>query len=331
VTSVAISELRSLVQTWLEQRYPPHHAEMITDVVMFGELAGRPTHGILRVLPGSFGAMDEEPGGEPVIERPSPVSGLIAGRPGMLVAALATDLLIEIADEHGFAVVATRGSRSTSGSLAYYVERMTRAGLVSFASANTLGVVTVPGSHQRLLGTNPLSFGIPAQGHPFIVDMGTSGVTFGDIVTAATNGVALPEGVAVDAHGDVTTDPNAVRDGGALLPFGGHKGMGLSMMVEVLNRALGGPGIDDDGVLTDWSHVFVGFSVGLMGDGDEVKARAESELRRIASTETVDGSQVRIPGHRGLVARDEALARGTVEVDDDSYARLLELVEAGVS
>jgi LDH2 family malate/lactate/ureidoglycolate dehydrogenase len=275
--------------------------------------------------------MDEEPGGEPVIERPSPVSGLIAGRPGMLVAALATDLLIEITDEHGFAVVASRGSRSTSGSLAYYVERMTRAGLVSFASANPLGVVTVPGSHQRLLGTNPLSIGIPAQGHPFIVDMGTYGVTLGDIVTAATNGVALPEGVAVDAHGDVTTDPNAVRDGGALLPFGGHKGMGLSMMVEVLNRALGGPGIDDDGVLTDWSHVFVGFSVGLMGDGDEVKARAESELRRIASTETVDGSQVRIPGHRGLVARDEALARGKVEVDDDSYARLLELVEAGVS
>lgn len=299
----------------------------MADVVMFGELAGRPSHGILRVLPGSFGAMDEEPGGEPVVEATAPSAARITGRPGMLVASMAVEQAIHMAALHGFAVVTSRGSRSTSGSLSYYVERMAHAGLVSFVSANTLAIVTVPGSHQRVLGTNPLAFGIPAEGRPLIVDMGTAAVTFGEVVTAADGGTPLAGGVAVDAGGRVTVDAEAVLDGGALLPFGGHKGLGLSMMVEVLNRALSGPGIDENGVLIDWGHVFVAFSIEMLGEADDVKARAQAEFERLSAIETVDGSSVRIPGHRSLRLRDEALQRGTVAVNDEAYAQLVSLVE----
>lgn len=331
MATVDISRLRSLVLDRLNQRYPPDHSRLMADVVMFGELAGRPSHGILRVLPGSFGAMDEEPGPEPVVDNTAPAAARITGRPGMLVAAMATDLVIELASQHGFAVVTTRGSRSTSGSLTCFVERMANAGLVSFVSANTLAIVTVPGAHERFLGTNPLAIGIPAEGRPFVVDMGTAAVTFGEVVTAAQEGSLLSEGVAVDGEGRTTSDATTVRDGGALLPFGGHKGLGLSMMVEVLNRALSGVEIDENGALHDWGQVFIAFSAGMVGELDQIRARASREFDRLRAVETVDGSVVRVPGHRSLQTRDEALARGTVDVDDDSYARLVELVGEGAS
>lgn len=301
----------------------------MTDVVMFGELAGRPSHGILRVLPGSFGAMDEEPGGEPVVERMAPAAAKVVGRPGMLVVAMATNLAIEIASEHGFAVVTTRGSRSTSGSLSYYVERMANAGLVSSLSGNTLGIVAVPGGRERMLGTNPIAFGLPSNGLPFVLDMATSAITFGEVITAIADGEALPEGVAVDSKGRPTSEPEAIREGGALLPFGGHKGLGLSMLVEVLNRSVTDVDIDDDGALTDWGHVIIAFSVEMLGDPDDIRERAGAEFERILGADIVGDNEVRIPGHRTLRTRDEALGRGTVEVDDDNYARLVELVERG--
>lgn len=327
MATVEVPHLRSLVSARLNQRYSPEHSELMTDVVMFGELAGRPSHGILRVLPGSFGAMDEEPGGEPVVERTAPAAARVTGRPGMLVVAVATDLASEIASEHGFAVVTTRGSRSTSGSLSYYVERMANAGLVSCVSGNTLAIVAVPGGRERMFGTNPLAFGLPSSGLPFVLDMATSAVTFGAVITAIADGEALPEGVAVDSEGRATTAPEAVRQGGALLPFGGHKGLGLSMLVEVLNRSVTDVGIDGDGVLTEWGHVIVAFSVEMLGDPDVIGERVGAELERIMGTDMVGDNEVRIPGRRTLQTRDESLARGTVEIDDDNYAKLIELVE----
>lgn len=329
MATVEVSHLRSLVTARLNQRYPPEHSELMAEVVMFGELAGRPSHGILRVLPGSFGAMDEEPGGEPVVERTAPAAARVIGRPGMLVVAMATNLAIEIVSEHGFAVVTTRGSRSTSGSLSYYVERMANAGLVSCVSGNTLAIVSVPGGRERMFGTNPLSFGLPSNDLPFVLDMATSAITFGEVITAISEGERLPKGVAVDSEGSATSQPEGIREGGALLPFGGHKGLGLSMLVEVLNRSLTGVGIDGDGMLTDWGHVIVAFSVGMLGDPEEIRERAGAEFDRILATDTIGDSEMRIPGHRTLRTRDETVARGTVEVDDDNYAKLIELVESG--
>lgn len=312
---VDIAELRALILAALEDRFSPEHAEKIADVVMFGEMAGRSSHGILRVLPGSYGVLDEEPGPPPSVERIGPAAATVNGRPGMLVAALASDLAGELATDSGFAVVTTRGSRSTSGSLTYFVERLTRLGLVAFVTAGTVNFVTTPGSGERVLGTNPLAFGIPATGHPFIVDMATSAIAGGDVLTAAAEGSELPAGVAVDSDGVETRNPSDVLKGGALLPFGGHKGLALSMLAEILNVALTGAGGDP----VDWGHVFVAFSLSLLGDEDEIRQRTEDEIERIRN---VAG---RIPGRESLLRRDDSLARGWVEVDDEAFGRLVDL------
>lgn len=325
---VEIPRLRALIVARLGQVFGLEQAEQMADAVLFGELVGRSTHGIIRVLPGRKGAVDEEPGPPPTVRRTAPASASVEGRPGMLVAAMATDLAIELAGEHGFAVVTTRGSRSTSGSLSYYVDRLTSADLVGLVAANTLSFVTPPGGLRRTLGTNPLAIGIPAEPYPFILDMATSATTFGDVVEARADGSDVPAGVAVDAEGEPTVDPAAVLDGGALLPFGGHKGLGLAMAVELLAGAIAGADGGDVGPEGVWGHVFVAFSLAMIDEPDRVRARAQGVIDRIAATPTIDGSPPRIPGHRSLMARDRALARGLVEVDQASFDELVDLVGA---
>jgi len=310
---VEIESLRSLILRLLAPLFPDEHSERIADIVLFGEMAGRPSHGIIRLLPGSYGVMDEPTTPLPEVHHIGLSAARIEGKQGMLVASIATDVALELAASSGFAVVTGRGSRSTSGSLAYFVEKLTTAGLVAFISAGTPNFVSPPGGKGRLLGTNPLAYGIPTTNQPFILDMSTSAISGGDVLTAAAIGSDLPPDVAIDLSGRGTRQPADVLAGGAVLPFGGHKGLGLSMTIEILNKALTGA-TGDPG---DWGHVIVAFSVSLLGDETEVTRRAQAEVDRLRA------AGARIPGHRTLAARDEAVARGWVEVDDTAYENLV--------
>ena len=323
---VEISRLRDLIVTRLSQVFGPSQAEQMADVVLFGELAGRSTHGIIRLLPGRKGPVDETPGPDPVIRRTAPQAARVEGRPGMLVASIAMETALDVASEHGFAVVTTVGSSSSSGSLTYYVDRLATAGLVSFVSGNTLAFATPPGGQARMLGTNPFSIGIPAAPRPFVMDIGTSAITFGDILEADAAGELLPPDVAVDAEGTPTREPGEVLDGGSLLTFGGHKGLGLAMAIEVMAGALAGSAAAPVGPGDVWGHVFVAFSTAMLGDPDQSRAEASAILNRLRATPMVDGAEIRIPGERSLSTRDAAIERGYVEVDDASLRELLDLV-----
>lgn len=320
--SIEISDLRDLIVRRLAQRYPLDDAETMADSVLFGELIGRPSHGIARLLPGSYGPMDEQPSGTPVIEWKNASTARITGGPGILVASLATRLVGELALENGMAVVGTTGSHSTSGSLLHYVEQLTSRRLVGFVMTNSVSLVAPPKGMERLLGTNPLAVGIPAVGHPFVLDMATAAITGGEVVSSARIGVALPDGVAVDRQGEATNDPQAVLDGGALMAFGGHKGLGLSMMVQLLSGVFGASSALPISVDDNWSHFFMAISLESFGDPDELQLTAQELIDRIGSTTTRDGSKVRIPGHRSLAMRDAALAKGTVEIDPHTLHQL---------
>ena len=315
MTQVGLDELRDVVLRVLRPRFSETDATRIADVVLFGEMAGRPSHGVLRLLPGSYGVMDEEDGPTPIVTRMGPSAARVEGKQGMIVASIATDMAEELATSSGFAVVTTRGSRSTSGSLTYFAERLAGAGLFSFISAGTPDFVAIPGGDVRVLGTNPMVFGIPTTDAPFVLDMATASVSGGDVLTAAANQMDLGPGIAVDAAGEPTTDPlDVLERGGAVLPFGGHKGLGLALTVEILNRALTGA-TGDPG---DWGHVFVVFSLGLLGDEDEVRSRAQSEVDRLRA------GGARIPGHQTLAKRDQARERGWVDIDEEVFRRLQE-------
>lgn len=154
--------------------------------------------------------------------------------------AAARELLVAKARNAGIAVLAIHNSHHFAA-LWPDVEPFADEGLVALSVVNSMTCVVPHGARKPLFGTNPIAFAAPCAEHdPIVFDMATSAMAHGDVQIAARAGQQLPEGMGVDANGEPTTDPLAILEGGALLPFGGHKGSALSMMVELLAAALTG-------------------------------------------------------------------------------------------
>lgn len=322
---IRISRLRDLVVKSLRDQYSEADAQAISDVVLFGETSGRTSHGLVRLLVGGSSVLSQHPSSPPRISAITSVSAVIhgAGNPGMLVGSLACREVIARGQAHGFALVGTRGTFSTSGCLTYYLERISSAGLVGIIMSQSPRSTPPHGGIEPMYGTNPISFGIPSSADPLIFDMGTSAITFGQLLQAGTLGQTLPVGVAIDKSGNPTTDPAQAMDG-ATLPFdGSYKGAGLAMMVEVLAGALPGAGFaghnDGDG----WGNLFLAFSPSLLGDPDSFRRRVTLLVESVRTSRTRDGSLVRIPGEKTLAAHRRAVHSGVVDIDDSLYELLL--------
>jgi LDH2 family malate/lactate/ureidoglycolate dehydrogenase len=125
------------------------------------------------------------------------------------------------------------------GSLGTHALAAAEAGACCLLGQQAPPVMAMPGFKRAALGNNPIAFACPIPGSdPLVFDMACSAAARGHILLARREGRGIPEGWAVDEAGEPTTDPQrALR--GALLPAGGHKGMGIAMLVEVLAAALG--------------------------------------------------------------------------------------------
>ncbi|QTH17019.1 Ldh family oxidoreductase [Pseudomonas corrugata] len=149
------------------------------------------------------------------------------------------DSLCHAAHVNGMATLSQCNS-FTSGELGDYTLRFAQAGLIALAVANGPALVAVPGARGKTYSTNPISFAAPsADGVPLLFDQACSATAFVNITHAASTGSGIPEGWAVDQYGNGTRDALAALSG-ALLPFGGHRGANLMLMVEVLAAGLTG-------------------------------------------------------------------------------------------
>jgi len=120
-------------------------------------------------------------------------------------------------------------------------EALAERGLAALACTAYMPAVAPAGAREALFGTNPISFAWPRPGAgelPVVFDMATAAMAMGEVQIAARDGHAVPPGTGLDAAGNATTDPAAIAGGGVLLPFGGYKGAGISLMVELLAAAL---------------------------------------------------------------------------------------------
>ncbi len=127
----------------------------------------------------------------------------------------------------------------SGGELGFVSRRLARHGLISICAANSPAVMSVGHSKHRLLGTNPLSYGIPISGHEaLIIDQASSATALAMVEKLADEDRSMPDGWALDAHGAPTNDAASALEG-ALLPFGGFKGGNIALLVEFL-AMLGG-------------------------------------------------------------------------------------------
>ncbi|WFU05541.1 Ldh family oxidoreductase (plasmid) [Rhizobium sp. CB3171] len=208
------------------------------------ERDGSMSHGVFRI-PGyvaTLGSGWVDGKALPTIEDGGEAFIRVDARNGFAQPALAaaTPLLIEKASRYGAAVLAIRNSHHFSA-LWQDLEPFARKGFVALSMVSGLACVAPPGSAKPIMGTNPIAFATPVAGaDPFVFDFATSAMSNGDLRIAAREGHNVPPGTGVDAEGLLSEDPKRILAGGSLLPFGGHKGFALSLMVEVLASGLTG-------------------------------------------------------------------------------------------
>jgi LDH2 family malate/lactate/ureidoglycolate dehydrogenase len=159
---------------------------------------------------------------------------------GQAVAYRAIDRAIELADQYGIAQIAVDNSFHYLWGGGYVMEAAERGYFAYTNCTSSLAEVVPFGGKFPTLGTNPHSWGIPSQeanGFPIVMDWATSTVAMGRVQALKREGKQLPPGAAVDRNGQPTLDPNEVA---ALLPFGGHKGYGMSLLNEIFGGLIGG-------------------------------------------------------------------------------------------
>lgn len=208
------------------------------------ERDGGLSHGVFRI-PGYVASLNSgwvDGKAVPVIERAGPSLLRVDARNGFAQPAWAAALphALDMARHQGAAVVAVRESHHFSA-LWPDLEPLAEAGFVALSMVTGLACVAPPGGRKPVFGTNPLAFATPVAGaHPMIFDFATSAMSNGDLRLAARAGHSVAPGTGIDRSGALSEDPKQILDGGALLPFGGHKGAAISLMVEILASALTG-------------------------------------------------------------------------------------------
>lgn len=145
---------------------------------------------------------------------------------------------IEMAGESGTGIVVVNNSNHPC-QIGQYVKQAADVGMLGFSCANGGALIAPWGGCEPYFGTNPLAVGVPTHGGSVILDMATSVAAFGKVMVASKLGKLIPEGWALDKDGNDTTDPNEALQGTAL-PFGGVKGYGIALFVDILSGVLSG-------------------------------------------------------------------------------------------
>jgi LDH2 family malate/lactate/ureidoglycolate dehydrogenase len=184
-----------------------------------GQIAARP---VLRLVEDS-GAVAVLDGGNGL--------GPVAARRAMLLA-------LDKAAAFGLGAVGVRNGNHF-GAAGYYAALALERGMLGLATSNAAAIMAPPGGTTPVVGNNPLAVAAPAGQAPFLLDIALSTVSYGRIRMAAEQGLRIPDDWAMTAAGQPTTDPVAAI-AGLLTPFGGHKGFGLAVVVELLSAVLTG-------------------------------------------------------------------------------------------
>ncbi len=307
----AASALHEFVASALERTGArPEDAGLVTEGLVAADLRGVHTHGVLRagiyVTRLRAGSINAD-ASLSVVADTGPVAVVDAGAGfGIAMAARAMDLAADRAAAHGAGFVGVRNSNHC-GMLAWLAMRAVALGMVGVAISNADSQVAPWGARTKYLGTNPLAIGVPAgEEPPLVLDMATSVVPHSRIQAAEARGEQIESGWALDSKGRATTDPAAALCG-ALLPFGGPKGSGVSFMIDVLagllTGALSGPAIAPlyeqldrpQGV----GHLMLALSVEAFGPKAKFAARVDNLIREVRSLPPAEGyDRVYLPGER---------------------------------
>jgi uncharacterized oxidoreductase len=202
--------------------------------------------------------------------------------------------------------------------------------MVGIAMANAGPAVAPYGGRKRVLGTNPMAWAIPrGEGRePLAFDIATAGIAEGKLRVALSKGEPVAPGFLVDAEGKPTIAPDDFYAGGALLPFGGHKGYGFSVLAQMLGRGLAGMDTTGfEGPRGANGPLIIVLNVGAFGSLDHFRSEIDAQCAIITGSPPSAGSEaVMMPGDPEIASRRRREAEG-IPIPDRTWSELTVLMQ----
>lgn len=307
----------------------PDEAKIISSVLTWCDQIGRYNQGVWRLplLTKRFALGLINSPCHPDFTQIKPAVGILNAKRGSghYIAHQAMEKAIDLAHKQGVGVVGVNDS-NFFGAGAYYINQASQAGMIGIALSNSFPKVAAYGGIKSVLGTNPFAFSAPRKnGKHLLIDMSTASSAGSSVTKTAEQGALLAPNVAIDDKGKPTTDPKRI---GALLPFGGAKGFGLSLFVEILSGVLTGAGfshgvnsmINDHTQSGNNGHFFIALDIAAFIDIEDYYQRIEDLLSTVKSSSSDPEHPVLYPGeirwdyyHKSMINQEIPLDKNTID------------------
>jgi LDH2 family malate/lactate/ureidoglycolate dehydrogenase len=308
-TYLSADNLRVFART-VFTRYdlPEADAQRVAEGLVKANLRGLDSHGVARIPIYCERLRRRCINPRPVIkiQAVTPVVARVDGDDGIgfVVGERAMDRAIRMAQDYGVALVGVH--RSTHyGMAALYVTQAIGAGCIGLAYTNSSPAMPVWGGRTVFLGASPFAAGAPAgRREPYVLDLAMTVIARGKIRLAAQRGDPIPLGLALDADGRPTTDAGKAFEG-VLLPFGGVKGSGIGLLMEILAGVLTGANFGGEvkSLYFDFSgpqnvgHLFMAIKPDLFMPRAQYEARMDTLVERAKACPMADGfEEILMPG-----------------------------------
>jgi LDH2 family malate/lactate/ureidoglycolate dehydrogenase len=313
----------------------PEEAEIISETLLFAELRNIKSHGIVR-LPTYVkrlenAAVNQNAEMRFLENKAAAVSVLDADNGmGQVAGYKAMKAAMDIARIYGIGLVAVKNSNHF-GVASYFSMLASKDDMIGLVMTNASPAIAPFGTKTPLLGTNPLTVAVPAKkGKPIVLDMSMSTVARGKIRMAALQNKEMPLDWGLDKDGNPTSDPSEALLG-SLVPIGGVKGSGLSLIIDLLTGALTGTSflgevknITDMSGPSKTSHLFIAINIGAFMDIDEYKERVDDAISKIKSLPPKGDNEIFMAGEIEQNIMEKRLAEG-IPVDIEVVAELNKL------
>ncbi|MCC6176937.1 MAG: Ldh family oxidoreductase [Chloroflexi bacterium] len=283
-------------------------ADDCTRAILFASLRGLDTHGIVSILPGIARSVKNgqtQPDADVLTLKDNRATAMFKGNraAGPVVASRAMRTAIERARHYGIGAT-TAVHCAHFGAASAYAAMALPEQMFGLVMCNAHPVVAPFGGASPLHGTNPLAYAAPtADMPPIVLDIATSAAAHGQIAKALRRGQPVPPEWALDSEGRRTTDAQAAMKG-VLLPFGGHKGYGMGILVDLLTGALTGSTVgltvqqqNPDPDIGGQAFFFLAIDPECFGGRETFLARVDQLVRDAKSVKAAEGfSEVLLPG-----------------------------------
>lgn len=323
--------------------YSKENSEIIADVILESDLRGIESHGVqrLNLYYNSIKNGKIKVDAEIEVIHETQISAVLDAHEaaGQLASNKAMNMAINKAKVCGFGMVLVKNSNH-NGIEGYYATKAQKEGLLGITMTNSEAIMPPTFGKRAMLGTNPIAVAMNAKPYPYILDMATSVVPRGKTEVYVKKNQPMPLGWAIDGNGHETADPVEVNANiknkvcGGILPlggstetFGGHKGYGLALLVEIMT------GIFAGGFTSNWTYgysgpgvplknevktcsCFIAIDYGIFGNKAEIEERLSTYMQEIRDSEKADGhDRIYTHGEKEMEAHKDRMENGILVND----------------